>query len=96
MRRARYHKGVARPRKSGDVWLYRFRETLDGRRVQRNRVIGSVAKYRTEAAARRAVELIRVNLNADRPATGPVMRFAVLSDHYCLDEISIDNHVGKS
>lgn len=38
--------------KGPDVWLYRYRETSpEGKRVQRKRVIGTVAELKTEKAA---------------------------------------------
>jgi len=56
--RNRYQEGtierVARA-KGPDVWVYRWRETgADGKRVQRKRVIGTIAKYRTASKATRA------------------------------------------
>jgi integrase len=96
--RSRYQEGTLRkmPRKSGHVWEYRFREKVNGKVVERTRVIGTVKDYRTEAAARRAVELIRVNLNANAPAVGPVTPFKVLSAHYCQREMPMDNHEDKA
>ena len=84
------------PRNAGYVWEYRFREKVNGKSVERTRVIGTLKDYPTESAARRAVELIRVNLNANIPAAGPVMPFKVLSAHYCRHEMPMDNHEDKA
>jgi integrase len=53
-------------RRSGpDVWVYRWRETnADGVRVQRKRVIGSIAEYKTLSQARQACDSLRLAANA--------------------------------
>jgi hypothetical protein len=41
------------PRNAGYVWEYRFREKVNGKSVERTRVIGTLKDYPTESAARR-------------------------------------------
>jgi len=41
------------------VWIFRWRETApDGHRVNRKVVVGSVKEYKTEAAAKKAVDAL--------------------------------------
>jgi integrase len=48
------------------VWTYRWRETTaDGRRVNRKVVVGTVEQYRTESAARKAVDALRIDINKE-------------------------------
>lgn len=73
-RNSRYQEGslerVARA-KGPDVWVYRWRAVnADGRRVQRKRVIGAIDRYPSEAAAKRAVEQLRIEINADQERIG--------------------------
>jgi integrase len=75
-RNSRYQEGsidrVSRA-KGPDAWVYRWREPgLSGRRVQKKRVIGTVDRYATPAAARRAVENLRIEINAERNRIGKV------------------------
>lgn len=95
--RQRYQKGSLRPssRKGGDVWEYRFRETVDGKRVERTHIVGTLKQYKTETAAWKAIELIRLNLNAGKNA-GPIMSFRTLADHYSQHEMPMDNHEEKA
>ena len=99
MPRARYQEGCLsrRPRKSGDVWEYRYRETTPaGKRTQRTFVVGPVSRLKTERDARRAIDLVRVNINADGRAVGPTMLFSVLADHYSKYEMPMNDHSRKA
>ena len=56
--------------KGPQMWVYRWRElTSDGSRVQRKQTIGSVEKYKTKSDAMKAVESLRLQINADVPTT---------------------------
>jgi hypothetical protein len=93
--RARYQRGTLTraARKSGDVWEYRFRENGAGRTI----VVGTTAQFRSETAAWRAVELVRLNINKrSAPGAGPAMTFQVLADHYGQHEMPMDNHERKA
>jgi integrase len=54
-----------------DVWVYRWRELQnDGRRVQRKKTIGNVNRYPKRADAKRAVENLRAEINAQQERVG--------------------------
>ena len=58
--------------------------------------VGPVSRLKTERDARRAIELVRVNINADGRAVGPTMLFSVLADHYSKYEMPMDDHSRKA
>lgn len=66
MRRDRYQQGslVLRERKRGKVWKFRWREVqLDGSIRRRSAEVGSFAEYPSEAAAQRAADALRLDIN---------------------------------
>ncbi|MBB6142955.1 integrase [Silvibacterium bohemicum] len=70
-RRTRYQQGTLDrvKRKEGpDCWIFRWRETGDnGKRVRRNKVIGTVEEYPTETKALVAVDALRLTINEEQP-----------------------------
>ena len=93
-RRTRYQQGSLskEARKSGDVWIYRWRDRLPtGDRCKRKQIIGTVAQYRTESAARRAVEVLHLDINNQsfEPVAQP-KTVAELIEHYKLKELGED------
>jgi integrase len=96
MTRSRYQQGSLRRvrRSTGyEVWMFRWRETApDGKPRPRKVVIGPTRELRTEAAARQALEALRLNINLDlsenarRPRT-----LTELIGHYKLKELAPDN-----
>ena len=50
--------------KGPDVWVYRFRQEVDGKWVHRSRIIGTLKEYKSKADAKRAVENLRAEINA--------------------------------
>jgi integrase len=93
--RARYQQGSIRrvQRKKGpDVWVFRWLDTkADGSRRENNRVIGSVLEYRTKAAAIKAAEALRININSTTPRPSVFgMTFQELADHYVARELDPD------
>jgi integrase len=51
--------------KGPDVWVYRWRELRrDGTRVQRKKVLGNLLRLKTKADAKREVENLRAQINA--------------------------------
>src|SRR5512146_1838176 len=76
MTKAQYQRGnlMLRQRAKGSaVWQFRWWETNDkGQRVQRSRIIGTVEEYPTERAAQRAVDAVRLEVNAELPKAVPV------------------------
>lgn len=90
--KTRYQQGSVRriARKQGpDVWIFRWRDThADGSRKENNRVIGTVLEYRTKAAAERAAEALRININSTTPGTSVLgMTFGELVMHYIAREL---------
>lgn len=99
--RARYQKGCLKQirRKSGYlVWLFRWRETdPDGKRRPKKIVVGPVRELRTEADARRALEVLRLNINMDLSEQARSPRdFRALVDHYCLKELVPEDNERKA
>jgi len=63
---SRYQQGTVervKRAKGPDVWIFRWREVQDDRRVQRKKVIGTVKKYKNKSAALKAVENFRAEIN---------------------------------
>lgn len=89
-RKNHYQEGsiVRVPRAKGpDVWVYRWRELRpDGRRVQKKRVIGALDRYSTEASAKRAVEQLRIQINAEQDRIGKVT-IAEAWEHFQAHEL---------
>jgi integrase len=85
--RKRYQHGslTTEKRKTGPVvWVYRWRETdTRGEQVNRKRVIGSKATYPSKAAALRAVDGLRLEINKEVP-TGIFQPLSIgqLVQHY--------------
>jgi len=67
-----------------NVWVFRWRETQpDGSRKRRKTVVGSVEQYASEAAARRAVDALRVSINQADPGLGNgTMTIGAVAAHY--------------
>jgi integrase len=64
--RAHYQNGslTREERKKGpDVWVFRWREETPAGRVKPKVVVGTVERYPTKAAAQKAVEALRININ---------------------------------
>lgn len=93
--RTRYQQGSIRrvKRKKGpDVWVFRWlNTTADGSRKENNRVIGTVLEYRTKAAAEKAAEELRININSTTPRLSAFgMTFGELAEHYIVKELDFD------
>jgi integrase len=101
LKRARYQEGclTKSKRKSGPVWEYRFRvRQPDGTRRLRCIVLGPVAKFKTETAARRELEVLRANINRETidPQNPILTTFKSLVAHYREKEMRMDNHDKKA
>jgi len=85
--RTRWQAGslTTEKRKSGPaVWVYRWRETdTRGKQVNRKRLVGDRSTYPTKAAALRAVEGLRLEINKESP-TGVFKPLSIgqLVQHY--------------
>ena len=90
LKRARYQRGslTTESRNIGpDVWIYRWREsTGSGKSVKRKRIIGTAHEYKTETAARKAVDALRLEINAEAVSGSP-MTIRELADHYKEKEL---------
>ena len=97
-RAPRYQEGslslVARA-KGPDVWVYRWRE-LDGddERVHRKRVIGDVNQFPTKSDAKREVDNLRCEVNAQHQRPGK-MTVGEAWGHFQSNEL-YDPHMGRS
>jgi integrase len=81
-------------RKEGPaVWQFRWSEkALDGVRVQRKRVIGTVERYPNEAAARSAVTVLLAEVNSEKTRIRTrSVTVAQLCDHFEQRELAKDN-----
>jgi integrase len=96
--RTRYQDGsidLVKRRSGPDVWVYRWRQLLpDGRRVQRKRTIGDKKRFKTESEALKAIEPLRVEVNAQLRVHG-VMTFKELWAHFATVEL-VDEDVDRS
>jgi integrase len=74
------------------VWLYRWRE-IDpkGKPQMRSIVVGTVKEYKTESAAWKAVETLRLNVNQEalRPDAA-ALAFRQAVKHYRMIELNVD------
>lgn len=70
--RQRYQNGslIKVPRAHGPSdWVLRYRVTLgDGRRVQRQAIIGTTAEYKTDSQAEKAADKVRLTINNSTPS----------------------------
>lgn len=92
-KRTRFQNGHLKreSRKTGpDVWTFRWRETAaDGQRVNRKVVVGTVALYKNEASANKAVAALRIDINNETPAAGlRPMSVQQLVEHYTAKELA--------
>jgi hypothetical protein len=81
-------------RKQGpDVWQFRWSEReLNGRRVYRKKVLGSVGRYADEAAARCAVIVFLAEINSEKvQMSSRSLTVAQLCDHFEQRELAKDN-----
>lgn len=84
--RTRYQKGSIelRPRKSGPaVWVYRFRDANGSRKGV---TIGTIDKYKSEAAAAKAAGYLRLKANADNP-TAQLVYLTDIASKYIDEEL---------
>lgn len=90
LRRERYQQGslTIEKRSTGpDVWVYRWREQFGtGQTVQRKKIVGTVQQYKSETAARRAVDALRLDINAEAVSTSQ-MTLRELAEHYREKEL---------
>ncbi len=96
LKRTRYQQGSLRleKRKTGqDVWSYRWREIgPDGKNVRYKRVVGTKLEYPSKAAAMRAVDGLRLDINSESSSVSSAcLTVDELIEHYKLTELSASN-----
>jgi hypothetical protein len=97
MRRTRYQQGNLQlvERKRGPrAWEYRWYEPLaDGQRKRRSMVVGTLEQYPNEAAAKRAVASLLVDINAESPRFNlEPLSVQTLVEHYREKELGKDSN----
>jgi integrase len=100
MRKTRYQNGCISLIKNGSgnlVWVFRWKQTLpDGKRVPRQKVIGTLERYKDKAAAEKAAIGLRLMINADGPNEMKAITMEALIQHYRLTELIDKGDEGKS
>jgi integrase len=94
--RARYQQGslIREERKVGpDVWIFRWREQTPEGRVKRKVVVGTVEQYRSKAAAQKAAEALRANINKETWMPSTVEH---LVTHYTERELPSKAHTTRA
>lgn len=89
-KRDRYQRGslTTEPRSNGpDVWVYRWREsTKNGSIARRKRIVGTKKQYATVSAAQKAVDALRLDVNAEAVSSSP-LTIRELAEHYKEKEL---------
>jgi integrase len=92
--RTRYQHGslTIEERANGPyVWVYRWRESASGTKtVQRKRIIGTKKEYPTESAAWKAVDALRLDINAETVSTSALTIDEIIA-HYTAIELADSN-----
>ena len=94
--RARYQQGslIREERKVGpDVWIFRWREQTPEGRVKRKVVVGTVEQYRSNSAAQKAAEALRVDINRETWMPSTVEQ---LVTHYTARELPSKAHTTRA
>jgi integrase len=97
--RARYQKGslTTRRRSDGKVWwILRYRITdQSGRRVLRQKEIGTTEQFKTEVQAQKAADSLRLEINVEAPA-GQATTVGVLARHFKEVELNDESNERRS
>ncbi|MGO8718708.1 MAG: tyrosine-type recombinase/integrase [Acidobacteriaceae bacterium] len=92
--RQRYQKGSLLKQRRADgrtEWVLRYRVTLsDGRRVQRQAVVGTTREYRTESQAQKAADRLRLTINDLGPGV-QIPTVGMVARHFQDVELSASN-----
>jgi integrase len=93
-KRTRYQHGslTIEERANGpDLWVYRWREaTRNATTVQRKRIIGTKKEYPTGSAAWKAVNALRLDINAEVVSTSALTVDEIIA-HYTAIELADSN-----
>jgi integrase len=78
------------------VWVLRYRATdANGSRVQRQEVIGTTTQYRTESAAQRAADAVRLEINKYNSVAAQQPLVSQLIEHYRRLELPNDDNAQR-
>jgi integrase len=95
-KRERYQAGSLKIEKRNtgvDVWIYRWREYRhDGTSTYRKKIIGPLNELRTKAAAQKAVEGLKLDINATVSSVPVSHTVAELISHYKEVEVGSGRH----
>jgi hypothetical protein len=96
LKRTRYQQGSLRleKRKTGhDVWAYRWREIgSNGQTIRHKKVVGTKLEYPSKAAAMRAVNGLRLDINIEATSSSSgQLTVDELIEHYKLTELNSSN-----
>jgi integrase len=99
-RRTSYQRGTVlreKRKRSPDVWIFRWREAdLNGQQKRCKRIIGTVQQYPTEAAALRAADAVRTDINQQSTsARSAPATLQQLVEHYQLKELDQEDDQGR-
>jgi len=100
MKKARSQKGSLCMSVNGSgtqVWIFRWWETMtDGRRVRKKRQVGTLDRYKTEAAAEKAVRNWRLTLSANQGGTISGVTMKAVIDHFREKELVDKGEDGRA
>lgn len=85
---------ILEKRKTGqDVWAYRWRELgHDGKSIRHKKVVGTKLEYPSKAAAMRAVNGLRLDINTEATSSSSAqLTVDELIEHYKLTELNSSN-----
>jgi integrase len=96
LQRTRYQQGsltIERRRNGSPVWVYRWREPgPDGKLVRRKHVVGTKLQFPSKAAATRAVDGLRLDINIEAVSgNSDPLTMNELIEHYTRTELSKAN-----
>jgi integrase len=99
LRRERYQAGSLKIEKRNtgvDVWVYRWREYRhDGTSTYRKKIVGPSNELRTKAAAQKAVEGLKLDINATASAVPVSHTVSELTSHYKHVELESGRHTTR-
>jgi integrase len=77
-------------RKAGDIWVLRYRENKDGRRVQNDLPVCLVRDFPKEKDAWREVDRLGLLLRINAEHLDSRIRFRALAEHYLTNDVGPD------
>src|ERR1700679_2991271 len=81
---------IERRKNAEKIWIYRWRESANGKSIHRKRIIGSKQDLPTRTAALKVVEALELDINADA-VTASALTVRQLVEHYKEIELADGN-----